>query len=277
VNAQDAFGCPLKDSLIITVNPSPVAAFSIDTSSGCPDLPVTFLNQSQQADSWIWHFGDGDVSSAQDPVHTYTAAGTYSVTLIAGAQQQCFDTLVLTALINVQPPPLAAFTTQPGANVPLEYREALFSFSNQSQYATSYAWDFGDGNTDTSRDPQHRYGLPGSYRVTLSVMNDIGCADSSSLAWLIVVPDKVLRIPNAFSPNGDGINDRWEIDGLRGIAGCQVEIFNRWGQPVYRSIGYERPWNGTWHGKQSPAGTYYYVIRAKPEDKPYTGWVALLR
>lgn len=261
----------------VTVIPLPAAAFGIDTITGCPDLPVSFTNQSQQADSWLWRFGDGDLSSAENPLHTYSTAGTYTVTLIAGAQQQCFDTLVQTALINVQPSPIAAFSVQPRVNVPLEYSEAHFSFSNQSQNAVSYLWDFGDGNTAVSRDPRYQYGLPGSYRVTLTVMNGIGCTDSSSLAWLIVVPDKVLRIPNAFSPNGDGINDRWEIDGLRGIPGCQVEIFNRWGQPVYQSIGYERPWDGTWKGKQSPTGTYYYVIRAKPEDKPYTGWVALLR
>lgn len=261
----------------VTVIPLPVAAFSVDTITGCPDLPVSFINQSQQADSWLWRFGDGDLSSAENPVHTYTTAGTYTVTLIAAAQQQCFDTLVQTALINVQPSPVAAFTVQPRVNVPLEYSEAHFSFSNQSQNAVNYLWDFGDSNTTDSRDPQHRYELPGSYRVILTVKNDIGCVDSLSLAWLIVTPDKVLRIPNAFSPNGDGINDRWEIDGLRGIPGCQVEIFNRWGQPVYESIGYERPWDGTWKGRQSPTGTYYYVIRAKPKDKPYTGWVALLR
>lgn len=277
VSAQDAFGCPLKDSIDITVKPVPLAAFSTDTITGCPDLPVTFTNQSQQADTWLWHFGDGDLSAAANPTHTYTTAGVYTVTLIAGAQQQCFDTLIQTALINVEPSPVAAFTTRPGVNIPLEYSEARFSFSNQSQHAVTYAWDFGDNNTSGSRDPLHRYELPGSYRVRLTVMNDIGCIDSSSQAWLIVVPDKVLRIPNAFSPNGDGINDRWDVDGLRVIPGCRVEIFNRWGQPVYESTGYERPWDGSWHGKQAPTGTYYYVIKAKPKDKPYTGWVVLLR
>jgi gliding motility-associated-like protein len=277
VSAQDAFGCPVKDSVDITVNPAPIAAFSIDTSTGCPDLPVTFTNQSQQADTWLWRFGDGGVSSAASPTHTYTTAGIYTVTLIAGSQQQCFDTLVQTGIIDVQPSPVAAFATQPGVNIPLEYSEARFSFSNQSQNADTYAWDFGDGNTSAGRDPQHRYALPGSYRVSLTVTNNIGCTDSTSQAWLLVVPDKVLRIPNAFSPNGDGVNDRWEVEGLRAIPGCRVEVYNRWGQQVFASVGYERPWDGTWHGKQAPVGTYYYVIRAKPKDKPYTGWVALLR
>ncbi len=261
----------------VTVIPMPVAAFSPDIKEGCPDLPVAFNNQSQQADSWFWRFGDSDLSSEENPSHTYTTPGAYTVTLVAGAQQQCFDTLVQTALINVQPSPVAAFTVTPGLDTELEFSEALFSFNNQSSGATTYSWDFGDGNGTAEASPQHRYGLPGDYRVTLQITNEIGCTDTTSRAWLKIIPDRVLHIPNAFSPNGDGINDRWEIPGLQGIPGCHVEIFNRWGQRIYESIGYASPWNGAWQGHLLPVGTYYYVIKAKAKDKPYAGWVALLR
>jgi gliding motility-associated-like protein len=261
----------------VTVIPLPVADFSPDVKTGCPDMPVIFSNQSQNADAWIWRFGDGDQSAATGPEHVYTKPGTYNVTLIAVAQQQCFDTLTQTALINVQPSPVAAFSTFPGVNSPQEFSDAYFSFSNNSQNAVSYVWDFGDNTTSEATAPGHTYYQPGNYRVTLHVMNDIGCTDSTSQAWLMVVPDKILRIPNAFSPNGDGVNDRWEIAGLRAIPGCQVEIFNRWGQQIYESMGYEQPWDGTWHGQLMPVGTYYYVIKTKPKDKPYAGWVALLR
>ncbi|KAA2242559.1 T9SS type B sorting domain-containing protein [Chitinophaga agrisoli] len=261
----------------VTVIPVPLAAFSPDVTVGCPDLPVVFTNQSQNADSWFWRFGDSDLSSEQNPAHTYTVPGAYTVTLVAGAQQQCFDTLVETALINVQPSPVAAFTVIPGLDTELEFSEALFSFSNQSSGATAYNWDFGEGNSATEANPQHRYGLPGDYRVTLQITSEIGCTDTTSRAWLKIIPDKVLHIPNAFSPNGDGINDRWEIAGLQGIPGCHVEIFNRWGQRIYESIGYAHPWDGTWQGHLLPLGTYYYVIKAKAKDKPYAGWVALLR
>ncbi|SEM64029.1 gliding motility-associated C-terminal domain-containing protein [Chitinophaga rupis] len=261
----------------VTVIPVPVAAFSQDVITGCPDLPVTFTDQSQNADTWLWRFGDGSVSSTGSPVHNFTTPGTYTVTLIAGAQQQCFDTLVQTALINVVPSPVAKFTTLPGVNVPLEFSEALFSFTNQSTDATSYAWDFGDGTTAATATASHQYALPGEYRVALLVSNSIGCTDSTSQAWLKVIPDAVLRIPNAFSPNRDGVNDFWEIPGLAGIPGCHVEIFNRWGQRIFESTGYRQPWDGTWHGQQMPVATYYYVIKAKPKDKPYAGWVALLR
>jgi gliding motility-associated-like protein len=87
--------------------------------------------------------------------------------------------------------------------------------------------------------------------------------------------DKVLIIPNAFSPNGDGINDKWEIAGLRSIPDCRVEIFDRWGQSIYNSKGYATPWDGSWKGKPIPVATYYYII--KTVTRNYHGWVTLVR
>jgi gliding motility-associated-like protein len=92
---------------------------------------------------------------------------------------------------------------------------------------------------------------------------------------MMVLPDKVLIIPNVFSPNGDGTNDTWEIAGLRNITNCSVEIFNRYGQQVYNSHGYSNPWDGSWKGKQVPVGTFYYVI--KTVSRNYNGWVAVIR
>jgi gliding motility-associated-like protein len=86
-----------------------------------------------------------------------------------------------------------------------------------------------------------------------------------------------LQIPNAFSPNGDDINDRWNIDGLKARPACQIEVYNRWGQIVYKSQGYKLGWDGTRQGKLVSPGTYYYVIKTAPGEKPYTGWVVLLR
>jgi gliding motility-associated-like protein len=106
-------------------------------------------------------------------------------------------------------------------------------------------------------------------------MNDIGCADTAVRQFLMVILDKVLIIPNVFSPNGDGINDRWEIAGLRSVTDCHVEIFDRWGQSIYNSNGYSNPWDGTRKGKPLPVATYYYII--KTATRNYNGWVALVR
>ena len=83
----------------------------------------------------------------------------------------------------------------------------------------------------------------------------------------IIVPNisnKIL-IPNAFSPNGDGMNDTWEIFSIAGIPDVIVEIYNRWGELIYYSKGYSEPWNGTYRDKPILEGTYPYVVRLDSE------------
>jgi gliding motility-associated-like protein len=84
-------------------------------------------------------------------------------------------------------------------------------------------------------------------------------------------------IPNIFSPNGDGIHDKWQIDFLDTYPGCTVEIFNRYGQIVFRSLGYSTPWDGTVNGKQVPIGTYYYIVDPKNNRPKMTGYVEVIR
>jgi gliding motility-associated-like protein len=85
------------------------------------------------------------------------------------------------------------------------------------------------------------------------------------------------RIPNAFSPNGDGINDRWEIEFLDTYAGCTVEVYNIYGQIIFRNTGYTKPWDGNFNGKPMPVGTYYYIIEPKNGRSPITGYVGIVR
>ena len=138
-----------------------------------------------------------------------------------------------------------------------------------------YKWDFGDNTNSALNNVTHQYQQPGDFVVTLHAINDIGCEDTAVRKFMMVIPDKVLVIPNVFSPNGDGVNDTWEIAGLRGVTNCSVEIFNRWGQQVYNSHEYNVPWDGTWKGKPLPVGTFYYII--KTATRNYNGWVALIR
>ena len=108
---------------------------------------------------------------------------------------------------------------------------------------------------------------------TLSVVSAVGCGTSRD--------DMVVRvydIPNAFSPNGDGVNDLWAIKSADAFANSVIEVFNRYGQVVFSSKGYSNPWNGNYNGKPVPSGTYYYVIDLKSGTEPnITGWVFLVR
>ncbi len=110
------------------------------------------------------------------------------------------------------------------------------------------------------------------YNVLVS--NDFGCeATDDILVQMLKAP----VIPNAFSPNKDGINDVWNINYLNSYPGCTVDVFNRQGQPIFRSVGYNKPWDGTQNGKMLPVGVYYYLIDTKTGTKPLSGFVALMR
>jgi gliding motility-associated-like protein len=93
----------------------------------------------------------------------------------------------------------------------------------------------------------------------------------------VVVYDKIV-VPNVFSPNHDGINDTWFIEPLYLFPECKVEVYNRYGEIVYRSNGYDNPWDGRKNGNPLPTGVYYYIIDLKnPPNKPLTGSVTILR
>jgi gliding motility-associated-like protein len=84
-------------------------------------------------------------------------------------------------------------------------------------------------------------------------------------------------IPNTFTPNGDGINDRWNIAALQNYTSCTVAVYNRYGALVYHSVGYLTGWDGTFNGLALPVGTYYYIIDPKNKQKPLSGSVTILR
>ena len=86
-----------------------------------------------------------------------------------------------------------------------------------------------------------------------------------------------LDIPNTFTPNGDGINDTWQIKYLEYYPKSTVNIFDRWGQKVFSSTGYPIPWDGTYKGTVLPAGTYYYIIDPKTGQPIFSGWLAIIK
>lgn len=108
----------------------------------------------------------------------------------------------------------------------------------------------------------------------LKITSTAGCDADADVTVMVVTE---VKIPNAFTPNGDGINDLWNIDALLDYPDCTVNIFNRYGQLLYKSTGYPKAWNGTYKGKVLPAGAYYYVIDLKDGTKPRSGEVSIIR
>jgi len=114
---------------------------------------------------------------------------------------------------------------------------------------------------------------PISMYYILSV-SSVGCGIAQDSVYIKVL--KNIVIPNAFSPNGDGVNDTWQIEGLNTYTTNTVEIYNRYGQIVHSNKGYTKYWDGTFNGKPLPKGTYYYLIAIPEINQQLSGWVQIL-
>lgn len=142
----------------------------------------------------------------------------------------------------------------------------------QANGATNYSWYPSD--VVMTADPAKPYVAPlEDISYSLTVINDKGCTASDDVLVKVL---KMPVVPNAFSPNGDGIHDTWVIPYLDTYPGATIELFNRYGQPVFRLASY-RPWDGKVNGVPLPVGTYYYIINPKNGRKQITGFVDLIR
>ncbi|MEW6220865.1 MAG: PKD domain-containing protein [Thermodesulfobacteriota bacterium] len=180
----------------IVVQPAPPrAAFQATPTAGVYPLTVTFTDTSQSASAWVWDFGDGTGSRERHPVHVYQAAGSYTVRLTAtGAGGE--DRLERAGLVQVgHPLPAADFSAMPTrGEPPLEV-----AFTDQSRYATSWIWDFGDGTGSTEANPRHVYEREGTYTVTLTVRNPGGADSEIRIGW-VQVTRPVTRAAFTLSP-----------------------------------------------------------------------------
>jgi PKD repeat protein len=170
----------------IRVGTGPVADFGATPQNGGLPLAVTFKDTSAgNPTSWAWVFGDGATSTAQNPSHTYTKAGTYAVRLTVA---NAFGTSSKTrsGYITAGVPPTADFTS--GARTGATPLSVAFTDTSAGG-PTSWSWAFGDGSTSTTRNPSHTYTTAGTYAVTLTVKNAYG-SDTATKAGFVTAGGK---------------------------------------------------------------------------------------
>jgi len=107
------------------------------------------------------------------------------------------------------------------------------------------------------------------------VVSDNGCGTATDDVFVRVL--QKVGVPNAFSPNGDGINDVWNISALISYPESETNVFNRYGQLVFHSQGYNKPWDGRYNNRPVPVGTYYYTIDRKNGFPVMSGWLMVIR
>jgi PKD repeat protein len=193
------YNCSDEATMTITVMPVPIPQFSavpptqIYNASG---NPVTFTNETN-AGTWTyqWRFGDGATASDQNPVHTYTALGTYDVTLVV-SNANCSDSVMHQVRV-LPPPPVADFDSIASGCEPWP-----ITFSNTSLNTdvpgTTYRWDFGDGSYSTAENPDYTWFDAGSYRVELTVTGPGGVSTKSQVVHVYPSPRAYFEVTPDF-------------------------------------------------------------------------------
>lgn len=257
VQIRTQTGCDTTLHFTINPLPMPYASFNSDTVI-CLEKQVDFLVDSMNATVWKWYFGDGNFSSVYDASYKYFKAGQYRVSLVVSNMEGCSDTaykdievkeleLRLFADKNIvnrlEPVRLTVSAAQTFSVVSWE---PAHLFHNQSAYNQSV-------KLDTTR------------TITATGISEHGCIGTASVT--ISVRPTIL-MPNAFTPNGDGLNDRFRPTGNGFILIRNFEVYNRFGQMVYSAFGAAalEGWDGTFRGQPCEMGTYFYHINMETEQ-----------
>jgi len=228
-------------------------------ANGCAPYNASFNNTSLGGSDFIWDFGDGTTSTVHDPVHVYNSTGVYRVRLIANDANTCNQTDTSGYFtITINPNPSASFTYSPNPTEP----NTAVSYLNSSVGANRYKWLFGDNDTLFTIRPdttvRHLFNASGTYNSCLVAYNNAGCSDTTCLPISVTI-NSLLDVPNAFSPNGDGQNDKVYVRGY-GIDRMTWTIYNRWGAVVYKSTDPYEGWDGRFNGKLQPQDVYHYTL-----------------
>lgn len=279
VLTASANGCPANiDTFLIDIYPMPVADFVSDKMDGCPPLLVQFTDASvtDTGSTYAWTFGSLS-SNLQNPQISFSQSGLLDVSLIVTTSFGCKDTITKLDLIDVWVKPNADFIAEP-PNTNIFF--PTVDFTDNSSNGTTCYYDFGDGSISTLCDISHTYTDTGSYSVMFITTNTLGCIDTV-IKIVNVEPFYTFYAPNAFTPNGDLINDYWVWQGSN-ITQFELRVFNRWGQLVFETNSFFEYWNGSWQndGELVQDGVYIYEVLLREgtgRQRAFGGHVSVLK
>ncbi|PCI96695.1 MAG: hypothetical protein COB15_09320 [Flavobacteriales bacterium] len=298
VTLDDGCTAPTKDSITVTVNPLPVIDFLVDDPTACESdgQLFTFHNIPGTTDSILtWSFGDGasisGLGSMFNPnvdtvTHPYPPSpGVYDVSLIVtttSAAGQCSDTLTKLGYITIYDDPIADFTMNPNPTSMLDPTIGFFDASTTvAQGINNWDWNIAGLNTSTLQ--IHTYTFPedtGHYQITLSIIDANECR-STITKTAIVTGVYGIFVPNAFTPDNDGLNDGFHPQGF-GVNNEEYSffIFDRWGELIYETHTRFNSWDGSYKGKIVQNGVYVWRLKFKDingENHSKVGLVSIVR
>jgi hypothetical protein len=283
-----SYSCPaqqvaLSNAVTLTVNPSISVVISPNSDTLCQGVKtqLTAIASGGNGGPYMYTWNDGTIGDMINISTTITTTYTVSV----------FDSCSnipgsASATIYIYPTPIADFTFSPSSDISV--LDDVF-FTNESQFATWWTWDFGDGSSqiDTMDNPIHQFDTTGEFYVSLYVVNDFGCSDTvtSSIA---VSEGATYYIPNSFTPDENGLNDVFKLYSTN-INSYSLFIYSRSGEEVFNSEkdilnNSEIVWEGRKHNigdiLPNDVYVYYLIIRSpyiEPGNRYKRGIVTLIR
>ena len=221
--------------------------------------------------SWQWNLGN-TISTAVSPVNNqYSTGGEYPVSLTVTSIEGCgslpyTDTLTVYNSPNIDAGPSIL-------KIMAQASEIKATLTDTGAY--TYLWSPATGlNVTDILNPVTT--TTNDILYTVKVTGGTGNCEATDTVSVRVLKD--IYIPSAFSPNGDGKHEVWNIPAINGNTAALVTIFNRWGQIIFQSKGYAQPWDGSYKGMQQPSGAYYYVIQPDvKKEKKMVGYVVIVR
>lgn len=250
VEVTDACGftATASSTVAIQYQPLQVAVANQVVCNGDNALLQSVVSGGLGNITYSWDGGNGTDS-------IYTIAPSSTTTVLLQVTDSCGITESTSATVMVDELE-ASFTYK-------LTKHSTVQFTNTTPGATDFNWDFGDGLTSIRESPLHEYDEEGNYIVTLAVTNANGC-QATVEDTVTVYPPLHVYIPNAFTPNGDGINDAFGMEG-EGYLYYDLEIYDSWGNKMrHGRFRDNTAWDGTYKGKLVPSGTYVYYIWVEP-------------
>ena len=264
VNITSSANCVTTASVTGAVNPMPVAKAVASSNTVCQGDVVTLTASGGSSYLWTPSTGLSDAASASP---TFTASSTVTYLVTVTNSSGCADTASVTVTVNKKP------VANAGADKAIVRGQSITLDGSASGGDISYYWTPTDYlNSSEVLNPIAR--PPSDMTYVLHVMSNIGCGEATDTVFVRVY--KNVTVPNTFTPNGDGVNDTWNIAALDSYPTSVTQVFDRYGALVFKSVGYPKAWDGTYNNTELASGTYYYVIDLMNGTK-LSGWVLILR
>lgn len=272
ITVTDSNSCTIADTIILLPAQTVIADAGNDTSL-CISGSITLnASGSLNGTTYQWYDMSGMLLGSSVTLTFNPPAGTNSFYVVVDNGTGCSDNDTIDVTANPLP------NVNAGADVTIVTGgiTTIGGSPTSTTAGVTYQWMPSPSALDnyTASNPNANPTNTTTYTVTVTSAQGCTAVDS-----VVVTVRPTIIFPDGISPNADGANDEWIIDGIELFPNCEVEVYNRWGELLFQSVGYKETWKGTFKGQDLPVGTYYYVIDLKDELFPdaYTGPITIMR